>query len=494
MEHPAGERVGLPHLGGAVAGQERRDALDGGVVGAGEVGRAAPQLGQRLGDRVDHRAGRHAGRDALLVGRERRQVGRSSPRAGSGVCSRSKRAVSADGLRAHAAYSVVPLGLGGLAALDGLAGVLEDAGRDLEGLLGVEAEHLLGGRDLVGAERRAVGLAGVLGVRGRPRDDRVQHDEARPVGDRLAPCGSRRTARARPPRTSCRRGSSRRAGRASRRPRSGRRRPRPSAMSVLSSIEIRLCVVDQGEVAELLDAGDRGGLGGDALLDVAVGADGVDLVVERRVAERGVRVEQAVLAAGGHRHADGVADALAERTGGGLDAGGVAVLRVARGLAAPGAQRLEVVELEAPAAQEELDVEGQAGVAAGEDEAVAAGPVRVGRVVAHHLLEQQVRRRARGSSPCRGGRCRPSGRRPWPAPARCRRPCRPARSSPASRVSCSRGLPFQNGSDGSPAGPCSCPPSRHRLKPSPSLLTPGDRLRGASCPPISCTLRTRGPL
>ena len=123
-------------------------------------------------------------------------------------------------------------------------------------------------------------------------------------------------------------------------------------------------------------------------------AEGVDEVVERRVAEGGVGVEEAVLAAGGHRHADGVADALAERTGGGLDAGRVAVLRVARGLAAPRAQRLEVLELEAPAAEVELDVERHARVAARQHEPVAARPVRVGRVVAHHLLEQEVRRRS----------------------------------------------------------------------------------------------------
>jgi hypothetical protein len=80
-------------------------------------------------------------------------------------------------------------------------------------------------------------------------------------------------------------------------------------------------VVDQDQVAELLGAGDRGGLAADALLEVAVAGDGVDEVVERRGAQRGVGVEQAVLAAGGHGHADGVADALAQRTGGGLDAG-----------------------------------------------------------------------------------------------------------------------------------------------------------------------------
>ena len=57
---------------------------------------------------------------------------------------------------------VVPRGLGGLAAGDGLAGVLEHAGGDLEGLVGVEAQDLLGGRDLVVAEGGAVALAGVL--------------------------------------------------------------------------------------------------------------------------------------------------------------------------------------------------------------------------------------------------------------------------------------------------------------------------------------------
>jgi hypothetical protein len=59
---------------------------------------------------------------------------------------------------------------------------------------------------------------------------------------------------------------------------------------------------------------------------------------------------------------------LPQRAGGGLDAGGVAELGVARRLAAPGAQRLDVLQLEAPAAEEELEVQGEAGVAAGEDE------------------------------------------------------------------------------------------------------------------------------
>ncbi len=121
--------------------------------------------------------------------------------------------------------------------------------------------------------------------------------------------------------------------------------------------------------------------------------DRVDVVVEQRLPGRGVRVEQAALAAGGHRHADRVGQTLPERAGGHLDAGGVAELGVAGGLGVPGPQRLEVVELEAEASEVELGVEGDRAVAGAQHEPVARHPVRVGRVVPHHLLEQQVRRR-----------------------------------------------------------------------------------------------------
>jgi len=51
-------------------------------------------------------------------------------------------------------------------------------------------------------------------------------------------------------------------------------------------------VVDDRQVAQLLGARDRGGLAADALLQVAVGGDDVDVVVEDRLAVR-VRVEDA---------------------------------------------------------------------------------------------------------------------------------------------------------------------------------------------------------
>src|SRR3954447_2650486 len=71
--------------------------------------------------------------------------------------SRSNSATPAAGLRDHPPHAPLaaprgapPLPLAGraVAALDGPAGVLEDPGRHLEGLLGVEAEHLLGGGHL----------------------------------------------------------------------------------------------------------------------------------------------------------------------------------------------------------------------------------------------------------------------------------------------------------------------------------------------------------
>ncbi len=149
-------------------------------------------------------------------------------------------------------------------------------------------------------------------------------------------------------------------------------------------------VVDQDEVAELLVSGDRGRLAGHALLHVPVGRDAVDEVVEGALPGRRVRVEQAALPAGGHRHADRVADSLTERAGRGLHPHRVPALGVARRQRAPRPQRLQVVQLQSVARQVELDVEGQAGVARREHEAVPADPVRVGRVVPQHPLEQRV--------------------------------------------------------------------------------------------------------
>ena len=118
-------------------------------------------------------------------------------------------------------------------------------------------------------------------------------------------------------------------------------------------------VPDDGEVAEFLGASQRGGFGGQAFFEAAVAGDDVHVVVENRLAERGVGIEQAVDAAGIHGEADGGGDARAERTGRDLNALGVAVFGVPRCQGSGSAQLLDVVELEAEACQVELDVLGQ---------------------------------------------------------------------------------------------------------------------------------------
>ena len=149
-------------------------------------------------------------------------------------------------------------------------------------------------------------------------------------------------------------------------------------------------VPDDGDVAQLLGAGEGGGLGGDAFLEAAVAGDDVDVVVEDGLAEGGLGIEQAVDAAGVHGEADGGGDAGAQRAGGDLDALGVAVLGVAGGEGAGGAKRLNVVEFEAEAGEVELDVLGQRGVAGREDEAVTTDPARIRRVDVHDLVVEEV--------------------------------------------------------------------------------------------------------
>ena len=160
------------------------------------------------------------------------------------------------------------------------------SGVDLEGLVRVEAEDLLRRRDLVGAQRGAVDLAGVLLVRRRPADDRAQRDERGLVRHRLAPPGSPRTAPRRP------RGTP-----------SGRATPvdvlhvpavrGEPGRHVLGLRDVRVVldrdrvvVPDQQQVAQLLVRGERADLVADALFHVAVGGEHVDVVVERALAGR----------------------------------------------------------------------------------------------------------------------------------------------------------------------------------------------------------------
>ena len=137
-------------------------------------------------------------------------------------------------------------------------------------------------------------------------------------------------------------------------------------------------------------AGERGGFVADALHEAAVAGNRPRVVVD----EAGTEALAQHPLGDGHPH--GVGEALAERSGGHLDARRVARLGMARGPRSERAERHEVVELEAVAAEVEHRVLEDRGVAVGEHEAVAVGPLRVSRVMAHDPAVQHVGERSEG--------------------------------------------------------------------------------------------------
>jgi hypothetical protein len=94
----------------------------------------------------------------------------------------------------------------------------------------------------------------------------------------------------------------------------------------------------------------------------------------------------------GQGEADRVAQPLAERPGRGLDAASMAVLGVPRRPAAELAEVLQLVERHVGVAGEvEQRIKQHRAVAGRQDEAIAVGPVRIGRVELQELGEQHRR-------------------------------------------------------------------------------------------------------
>ena len=137
-------------------------------------------------------------------------------------------------------------------------------------------------------------------------------------------------------------------------------------------------------------AGERRGLVADALHQTAVAGDRPGVVIDQTGAEA---VAQESL---GDRHADGVGEPLAERSGRHLDAGSVAGLGVPRRARPERAKGPEVVELEPVAAEVQQRVLEDRGVTVGEHEAVAVRPLRIGGVVAHHTAVEHVAKGSEG--------------------------------------------------------------------------------------------------
>jgi hypothetical protein len=139
-------------------------------------------------------------------------------------------------------------------------------------------------------------------------------------------------------------------------------------------------VVPEGDqLAEAEGAGQRAGFVRDAFHQAAVAEEHVGVVIDDLVAGL---VELGGQHLFGQREADGVGDALAERAGGGFDAGRVAEFRVARGLASAtggnsSGRRSTGRSRSGAAARRSASSRGRSTARSGRGR-----PVRVGRVVA----------------------------------------------------------------------------------------------------------------
>ena len=260
------------------------------------------------------------------------------------------------------------------------------------------AVDLLGQADLFLAHRSAVDLAGVLLVRRPPADDAAGDDHRGPIAG-LLEHGHRRTHRRQVVHV----------GHLSHVPAVGQE----SLLDALAEGQggaafdgDAVVVVDPAEVRQLQMPGQRGGLRADPFHHVAVAAEGVDVEVEQLKARPIVAGCQPT---GGDRHADAVADALAQRAGRRLDAAGVAVLGVAGAAARELAEAFDILQPHGRlaggpalgvhllhAGQMQHRVEQHRGMPSGQHEAIAVGPVRRLGIVVHHLVVEDVGHRRQG--------------------------------------------------------------------------------------------------
>ncbi|MOA15582.1 hypothetical protein D3C78_1357470 [compost metagenome] len=156
-------------------------------------------------------------------------------------------------------------------------------------------------------------------------------------------------------------------------------------------------VVEGDQLVQALGAGQGADFMGNTFHHAAIAEEHVGVVVDDVVAVAVELRRQHLLR---QRHADGVGETLAERAGGGLDAGGVAVLRVTRGARVHLAEILQVFDAEVIAGQVQQRIDQHRAVAVGQHEAVAVGPFRVDRVVLQVIAPQHfgdVRHAHRGT-------------------------------------------------------------------------------------------------
>ena len=354
-----------------IRGAERFHALGAGVVGTGEVGRAADHFGQRRGQGFERVFRRSAAcdlfrrlRQLVLRGAYRRGQLRRKARRRCGA--RTRRALRHRARQGAAARRAAPAHCAGRPQA-----IVADRRRHFERRR-VPAELLPRARDFVGAERRAVALLRA-GLGGRAvADDGAASDERRPVGLLRGFDGARDRRRIV-------------AVDAARGPAGGLK-----ALYLIDRIGQRQRAVDRDavvveqhdELVELEVAGERDGLLADAFHEIAVGHQRVGEVIDQivRIPPRG-----------------GAPQAPCRPRWRGPGRAGrwwsrprrVAVFRMSRRQRADLAEAFEFVDGQRRiAGQMQQRVEQHGAVAGGQHETVAVRPRRIGRIEFEEPREQ----------------------------------------------------------------------------------------------------------
>ena len=145
-------------------------------------------------------------------------------------------------------------------------------------------------------------------------------------------------------------------------------------------------VVEADQLRQAQRAGERAGFVRDAFHQAAVADEHVGAMVDDRMAGA---IELGREQPFGERHADRVGESLAERPGRRLDARRHADFRMAGRLRVQLAKAPELVDRQRVAGQVQQRVLQHRAVAVRQHEAVAIGPVRIGRVVAQVPVPQR---------------------------------------------------------------------------------------------------------
>ena len=272
---------------------------------------------------------------------------------------------------------LLPSGLAGGAGCMGVPGGF-DFLRDFERWVG-PVEGGAGGRDFGGAERGAVGFVGAGLGRGAVPDDRLAADQRR-AATRRHRLG--------------RRGGNRLAVQAVD---VGDDAP-PVGFEARGGVVVEpavdmavdgdaVIVVEDDQLLQLHGPGEGAGLVRDALHQAAVAAEHDGAVIDDGVFAAVEGVGELLFRQG---HADGGGDALPERAGGGLDAGGEAVFGVAGGLRMKLAETLQFVDRQVVAGEVQQPIQQHGAMAVRQHEAVAIRPGRIGGVVTHMMAPDDL--------------------------------------------------------------------------------------------------------